>query len=55
MRSATNLERLCGPTVAYPCQIVATWQQLVNIASEMKSFRQWASCSLWNSLFVDLL
>jgi hypothetical protein len=54
MRSATNVVRLCGPTVAQLSQVVATRQQLVNNASEMKGFVQWASCSLRNGLFVDL-
>ena len=36
------------------CQIVATQQQLVNNASEMKGFRRRGSCSLRNSLFADL-
>jgi hypothetical protein len=54
MRSATNLEGLCGPKVAQRRRIVATQQQLVNNASEMKGFNRPASCSLRNSLSADL-
>jgi hypothetical protein len=54
MRSATNLESLCGSKVAQGYRIVAAWQQLVNNASEMNEFHRSTTCSLRNSLVVDL-